>query len=249
VIAGNARRRRGGPAATAPAPDRPETTGVISIITEREDAAGEYEEVGITAGPAAAGWTMLRRRSALPSRRAVLHVQSLPALSVPEDVVRWYTERGFHFYLADQRPGRGGGRPGRLRRRGGARPGRFALLDAACQQLREAEGISSVLISAQCADALAAALWCDARRDAGPADALILSDPQFGRRLRRGLHIACPVLVLSPAAQQRAGNAGTTLGPHVTWLWLARPERKLLFDEMGRWLGAYMYGPVRDQLL
>jgi hypothetical protein len=123
------------------------------------------------------------------------------------------------------------------------------MLDAACRQLREAEGISSVLISAQSADALAAALWCDARRDAGPADALILSDPQFGRRLRHGLQIACPVLVLSPAAQQRAGTAGTALGPHVTWLWLACPERKLLFDEMGRWLGAYMYGPVRDQLL
>lgn len=219
----------------------------MSIITEREDAAGEYEVVGITAPPAA-GATLLRRRSARPSRRAVLHVQSLPDLSVPEDTVRWYTERGFHFYLADPRAG-GGRRPGGLRRRGGTRPGRGGLLDAACRQLREGEGISSVVISAQAADALGVALWCDSRRDAGPADALILSDPEFGRRLRRGLHIACPVLVLSPAAQQRAGNAGVTLGPHVTWLWLADAERKLLFDELGRWLGAYMYGPVRDQLL
>ncbi len=43
----------------------------------------------------------------------------------------------------------------------------------------------------------------------------------------------------------------------MTWLWLANglesPEqaadRRLLFDELGRWLGAYMYGQVRDQLL
>jgi hypothetical protein len=51
------------------------------------------------------------------------------------------------------------------------------------------------------------------------------------------------------------------LGQHVTWLFLddalesgsatARPGpgRRRLFDEMGRWLGAYMYGKARDQLL
>jgi hypothetical protein len=245
------------PAVMAPAPDRPETTGVMSILTEHDRGAGEYEEIGITPGPAAgAGWTMLRRRSALPSRRAVLHVSGRSGLSVPDDIARWYTGRGFHFYAAGQRPraagrprGRDGGRPqARLGGRGRTRA-RFALLDAACAQLRETEGISSVLISAQSADALAVARWCDARRDAGPADALILSEPRFGRRLRRGLHIACPVLVLSQAARPRAGNAGPALGPHVTWLWLAGPDRKLIFDEMGRWLGAYMYGQVRDQLL
>ncbi len=26
-------------------------------------------------------------------------------------------------------------------------------------------------------------------------------------------------------------------------------DRRQFFDEMGRWLGAYMYGGVRDQLL
>ncbi len=177
---------------------------------------------------------------------------------------------------------------------------RFGTLDAACRHLREADGIDSVVISAQSADALTVALWCDARRDAEPAGAVILSCPVFGRRLRRGLRIGCPVLVICPAAagtgqagqetsagdtaaetagtpqaprppqaprtprrrgrrQRRAGRAPAALGPHVTWLWLPggldSPEqagaagRRLLFDEMGRWLGAYMYGQVRDQLL
>jgi hypothetical protein len=27
------------------------------------------------------------------------------------------------------------------------------------------------------------------------------------------------------------------------------PDRRLFMDQLGRWLGAYMYGPVRDQLL
>jgi hypothetical protein len=44
----------------------------------------------------------------------------------------------------------------------------------------------------------------------------------------------------------------------VTWLQIADETtaqadkaagRRRLFDEMGRWLGAYMYGQVRDQLL
>ena len=49
------------------------------------------------------------------------------------------------------------------------------------------------------------------------------------------------------------------LDDHVTWLRpadeQARPDasepadRSRFFDEVGRWLGAYMYGQVRDQLL
>ncbi len=81
-------------------------------------------------------------------------------------------------------------------------------LDAACAYLRETDGIDSVVISAHAADALTVALWCDARRDAEPAGALILSSPAFGRRLRRGLRIACPVLVMCPAAGRKADQAG-----------------------------------------
>jgi hypothetical protein len=248
----------------------------MGVVTERNGAAGEYEEVEIPSAPeiedGPAG-TVLRRRSAFPTRRAVLHVHCLPDSFVPEDVVRWYTDRGFHFYVADLRPRGAKEQHIRFRRRTALRA-RFARLDAACRYLHEKDGIESVVISAYSADALAVALWCDARRDAEPADALILSSPVFGRRLRRGLHIGCPVLVMCPSAQRNAGaerqdrdgplhrrrgNATTMLGPHVTWLWLASgltgqegasdADRKLLFDEMGRWLGAYMYGQVRDQLL
>ena len=60
----------------------------------------------------------------------------------------------------------------------------------------------------------------------------------------------------------RSADAGLQtamhLGGHVTWLHLAADgapgsspgtgERDY-FDELGRWLGAYMYGQRRDQLL
>ena len=274
----------------------------MGVITESDGAAGEYEEVEIPAAPDTDGGlagSVLRRKSPRPSRRAVLYVHSSRGSGVPSDLARWFTERGFHFYLADVGPQRiPGGRASLARvRRRAARRARFARLDAACGYLRETDGIDSVVISAHSADALTVALWCDARRDAEPPGALILSSPAFGRRLRRGLRIACPVLVMSPAAGQAgSGQAGsgqaappkisrfrrkldsramapagarfrrrgsngitTALGPHVTWLWLASglegaehasaADRRLLFDEMGRWLGAYMYGKVRDQLI
>src|SRR5229473_1677340 len=94
------------------------------------------------------------------------------------------------------------------------------------------------------------------------------------RRLRRGLDIACPVLVMCPATGWNlpGGPGGLLvpralalrrahmrLGEHVTWLKLAgglpgqaTPEaagRRRVFDELGRWLSAYLSGQIRDQLL
>ena len=258
----------------------------MGIITEHAGAADGYEAVPVPAPGQAApdkaalpkaalhtvtdsggGGVILRRRSTLPTRRSVLYLHCARDTFVPEDLVSWYTERGFHFYVADLRPGG-------QRRQGPGRDECFAGLDAACRHLRDTEGIDMIIVSAHADDALTAALWCDTRRDAGLADALILSSPTFGRRQRRGLDIACPVLVMStggdPEAQGGPGRLGTRLrrradaatvrlGPHVTWLRLedgldgradgAGADRRQLFDELGRWLGAYMYGKVRDQLL
>jgi hypothetical protein len=212
--------------------------------------------------------TMARRRSVLPSRRAVLHVQATGDRDVPPDLVSWFTERAFHFYyLAGVRlPGQRAA--GRGRHLGQA----FADLDAACRRLRETEGMDHIIVSGQDSGATAAALWTD-RPDppAAPADALVLVGPAFGARPRMQLNIACPVLVLTDQPEARAGDqrgwrrrprrpepAPPRLGSHVTWLQLpdqsagsadgAGRGRQPFFDELGRWLGAYMYG-MRDQLL
>jgi Serine aminopeptidase, S33 len=254
-----------------------------------------------------AGAAVLRRRSARPSRRAVLYVHCLGDAFVSDDLAGWYTDRGFHFYAADLRDIGAQPRMGQDGSRGADDLREcFACLDAAAAHLREADEIDTVVVSAHGGGALIAALWCHARRGASGqhADALVLAGPRLGpgtswlararagreegvpaarpapllageqRRLRRGLDIACPVLVMCPASGWdlpegpggllglrafRSGRATTRLGEHVTWLKLEGglpgqapeppPARKRFLDELGRWLGAYLSGQVRDQLL
>jgi alpha-beta hydrolase superfamily lysophospholipase len=247
-------------------PDRTRAPGPA-----RDPAAGAAGPAGPAADPAGTtGSTALfRRRSAHASRRGVLHLQSARDTPAPPDLATWFTERGFHFYVAALRwprsARRGRGRGGR------ALAAAFADLDARCEQLRTADGIDNVIVTAHGEGALAAALWCAAPSSAGHPDALILYAPLFGRggrAARRGLDIPCPVLVIGGSGRasrpgQRApavpAAAPIHLGSHVTWLRpadaQARPDasapedRRRFFDEVGRWLGTYMYGQVRDQLL
>ena len=197
---------------------------------------------------------MVRRPSLLPSRRAVLHVRAAGEAAVPADLAAWYTERAFHLYLTGLRL------PGRGRRLGAA----LADLDAAAAHLRDVEGMASIIVTARGRAALAVARWRDAR--AGAADALILHAPEAPGRRGLTLDIGCPVLVVTADAAprpprrrdraRRSGSARLQFGSHVTWLRLPSggeqaggAGRARYLAELGRWLGAYMYGQVRDQLL
>jgi hypothetical protein len=128
--------------------------------------AGEdgYEPVQLQPEPAMpprSSATMFRRRSARPSRRAVLHLQTADDAPVPPDLGTWFTERGFHFYVAGLRSP---GRPRRTGRRGEALAAAFAELDTKCEHLRTADGIDNVIVTAHGEGALVAALWCAAER-------------------------------------------------------------------------------------
>ena len=236
----------------------------MSLITEHEGPADEYDAVALPAGPELSDRlpaAIFRRRSPRPSRRAVLHLRDLSAEFAPADLARWYNERGFHFYVTDL----AGQEALDGRVRGRSARAAFAALDMACRHLRETDGIDAIILSAQDAAASAAAQWCDARRTEHPVDALILTSPDFGRAGRTSLDIDCPVLIIAvdqvAQARQRRSRRGADavrLGQHVTWLHLTPADvaagdlaggRRRLFDEMGRWLGAYMYGQVRDRLL
>jgi alpha-beta hydrolase superfamily lysophospholipase len=285
----------------------------MGLIMEQGGPGGPaegYENVPVTvvnaAGePQGRGPAVLRRRSARPSRRAVMYVHCLSDSFVPADLAGWYTDRAFHFYAADLRAvGTGDGRTAQDAGRAASELGEcFACLDAAAAHLRAADAIETLVVCAHAAGAVVAALWCHARRGSRPIDALILTSPDLGagqpgwaarrwlaraktageggtspllagaqRRLRRGLDIACPVLVMCPPGDRDApggaplplrmlagGRVTIQLGEHVTWLTLdgglpgqvpsAGPGRRRLFDEISRWLSAYLSAEIRDQLL
>jgi hypothetical protein len=220
------------------------------------EAVASYERVRLA--PAVAGGqavTMLRSRPRQPSRRAVLYVQAPGDPAVPAGLAVWYAERAFNFFFTQVRlPG------GRAHRYLPA----LADLDAAVAYLREVECMHDVIVTACGAGALAAAVWSDARQRT--ADALILHAPAFPRR-GVALNIDCPVLVVCPPQAQSAGRLRrpgrrvppVQLGGHVTWRQLRQTTGcsspagdaglHPLLAELGRWLGAYMYGQLGGQLL
>jgi Serine aminopeptidase, S33 len=279
----------------------------MGLITDVHDVVEGYEAVALPllleepSGTYGLDGAVLRRRSARPTKRAVIYLHCMSDSFVPADLASWYTERGFHFYVADLRRL---GDPGRPAAENNAEElGEYlACLDTAVQHVRETDGIETVVLCAHATGAIIAALWCHARRGSQAVDALVLASPSLRagswlartlgrrvtvpsrrtpplltvarRRVRRGLDISCPVLVLCPSADWDApggtggllalpvagGQATIRLGAHVTWLRLdgAQPgqalpggaaARKRVFDELARWLSAYLSGQIRDQLL
>ncbi|HEY1920216.1 MAG TPA: hypothetical protein VGH27_31990 [Streptosporangiaceae bacterium] len=255
-------------------------------------------------GDAALLATMIRRSCGKQTRRAVLYVHCLRDSFVPPELAVWYLQRGFHFYVVDLRAARPHGREATLAEYFGCldlaarqirdTDGNDTVLVSAhragaviaalwCHTRREA-GRADALILAdpefgpdqRWLGRLLAA-WSPAATAPGgtPEGRTAELLPHAQRRLRRGLDIACPVLVINPPAatpQPSSSPTWTTptraaarsgpparLGAHVTWLRLDagdrtaptddRETRKRLHEELRRWLGAYLSAEIRDQLL
>src|ERR1700757_3753177 len=124
----------------------------MGLMVEQGGAFEEYEAVALPPGPGSAGRSLgsavFLRRSARPSRRAVLHLHDLTGSFAPADLARWYNERGFHFYVTDldfREP------LDSTSRRGTARSvaAWFAALDSACGHMRGSDGIDAIILSAQ----------------------------------------------------------------------------------------------------
>jgi hypothetical protein len=222
---------------------------------------------------------LFRLRSAQPSRRAVLHLQAAGDPVVPADLASWFTERACHFYLAGLRlPARLGRlrRPGRAAESVFAE---LDAVDAYLREAQgiehvivSAQGPAAVAAALWCARPPASVpgtASLPSSRTRRAADALILYRPAWPPGPPLQLNIACPVLMLCPAGpgrglrqRLRPPAVPRQVAGHVTWLRLpdaGGPDgladqagsagRRAFFAELGRWLGAYMYGPPPDRLL
>jgi hypothetical protein len=266
----------------------------MSLSTAHEAYDQGYQAVPLPRWPADESPLLAKMgRWPCPRRtgRAVLYVHCLDDPYVQPDLAAWYVQRGFHFYVADLRAARPRRRDATLAEYFGfldsavrqvrAADGNRAVLVSAhragaviaalwCHARRDA-GSAEALIMADpdfgpdqhwLSRLLGVGQPAAAGQDARMPEVL----PQAQRKLRRGLDISCPVLVMSPSAVTATGpgaryRAGppARLGPHVTSLrlasappGLARPDRaarRCLYDELSRWLGAYLSADARDQLL
>ena len=73
----------------------------MGLVMEHAETIEGYEAVPLALPdhtcPQGSGAAVLRRRSARPGRRAVMYVHCRGDSFAPEDLVGWYTDRGFHF--------------------------------------------------------------------------------------------------------------------------------------------------------
>src|ERR1039457_3036020 len=81
----------------------------MGLITHVDGTAEGYEEVALPlfhgepqAAPGRSA-AVLRRRSIRRSKRAVIYLHCMHVPFPPADLACWYTDRGFHFYVADLR--------------------------------------------------------------------------------------------------------------------------------------------------
>src|SRR5216683_1567133 len=92
---------------------------VMGLITDVHESVEGYEAVALPllreepSGTHGLDGAVLRRRSARPTKRAVIYLHCMSDAFVPADLAGWYTDRGFHFYVADLRTLAGPGGPGR----------------------------------------------------------------------------------------------------------------------------------------
>src|SRR5258708_33391720 len=122
----------------------------MGLMADVGGGAEGYEEVTLPffhdepQGTQGLNAAVLRRRSARPTKRAVIYLHCMHDAFVPAELAAWYTDRGFHFYVADLRTLGGPGRPAAESRAEGLGEF-FACLDTAERHVRDTGGVATVV--------------------------------------------------------------------------------------------------------
>src|SRR5690606_1724123 len=123
--------------------------------------------------------TLVSRRAAEPTTRAVLYVHGYVDYFFQDHLAQFWVDEGYDFYALDLR------KYGRSLR--AHQTPNFALdlavydeeLDEAARIIRDDEGHGTLLVMAHSMGGLVTSLWAHRRRDDGVVDALVLNSPWF----------------------------------------------------------------------
>ena len=128
-------------------------------------------------GPVVA--TLVRRRAANPTGRAVLYIHGFVDYFFQTHLADFYTDRGWDFYAVDLRKYGRSLLPHQTPNFCLSIADYYPELDEAIKVVREEDEHDTVLVNGHSTGGLLAALWAHDRRDAGAVDALFLNSPFF----------------------------------------------------------------------
>lgn len=194
-----------------------------------EDVLGPgYEATTLTFEPDNEGEvvaTLVTRRAAEPSRRAVLYVHGFVDYFFQTHLADFYVERGFDFYALDLRKYGRSLRPYQTPNFVLSLSDYFAELDEAVRIIREDHDV--LLVNAHSTGGLITALWADRVRGKSQVQGLFLNSPFFDMNVPLPIRVLGDVLSTSlrgfaPLAKLPSG-------------WSTRYGRSLHRDYDGEW--------------
>jgi alpha-beta hydrolase superfamily lysophospholipase len=150
-----------------------ETDDVLGLPYERHIIElGSDDE-----GPVVA--TLVRRRSATPSRRAVLYVHGFVDYFFQTHLADFFTERGWDFYAIDLRKYGRSLREYQTPNFCRSLTEYFPELDEAARIIRDQDGHNQMLVAGHSTGGLITSLWAHTRSGRGIIDGLFLNSPFF----------------------------------------------------------------------
>ncbi|RBQ19520.1 alpha/beta hydrolase [Spongiactinospora rosea] len=121
--------------------------------------------------------TLVRRRAAGPSRRAVLYIHGFTDYFFQTHLADHFVAQGFHFYALDLRKYGRSLLPHQTPALVRSMTHYFPEIDEAVRIIREDDGNEVVVINAHSTGGLISALWADRVRGTGRVQGLILNSP------------------------------------------------------------------------
>lgn len=171
--------------------------------------------------------TLVRRRAAEPTRRAVLYVHGFVDYFFQKHLADFYVERDFDFYALDLRKYGRSLLPHQTPNFVRSISEYFEEIDEAVRIIREEDGHDVLLINAHSTGGLTTSLWADRVRGRGLVQGLFLNSPFLDMNVPAPVRVAGDVL--SRALRKRWPKAKLPAPPAGIY------SRSLHRDHYGEW--------------